>query len=377
MTGPVPRAGRVTRSERPASPASASPASSARVRDAPLHHRPPVALGFFLAVGALLAYWLGGLLLSISSLLVLILVAAFLAAGLNPLVEWLGRRGLARSWSVLVVVAGVLGAVALFVVALVPVISDQVTAIVDNVPGWVQQLQTNRVIQNLDERFDILQRVQGALTGANVGSAVFGGVVGVGLKLLSFLANTFIVVVLTLYFLATLPTVKGSAYQLAPASKRERVTELGDRILANVGSYVSGAFVVALAAGISSLVFLLLIGLTDYAVALAAVVTLLDVIPMIGATLGAVIVTLIGFATGPETGLYCLLFYVAYQQFENYVIYPRVMSRSVNLPGSIIVIAALAGAALLGVVGALLAIPTAAAITLLVKEIVIPRQAAR
>ena len=110
-------------------------------------------------------------------------------------------------------------------------------------------------------------------------------------------------VVLTLYFLATLPKVKRALYRFAPASRRERVTELGDQILGNVGAYVSGAFVVAMAAGISSLVFLFVVGLGQYAVALAAVVALLDVIPMIGATLGAVIVTAIGFATDPHIGL--------------------------------------------------------------------------
>jgi predicted PurR-regulated permease PerM len=124
-------------------------------------------------------------------------------------------------------------------------------------------------------------------------------------------------------------------------------------------------------------VFLLVIGLEQYAVALAAVVTLLDVIPMIGATLGAIVVTAIGFATDPQIGLACVIFFVAYQQFENYIVYPRVMGRSVDLPGSVIVIAALVGASLLGVVGALLAIPTAAAIILLVKEIFLPRQAVR
>jgi predicted PurR-regulated permease PerM len=155
------------------------------------------------------------------------------------------------------------------------------------------------------------------------------------------------------------------------------VTDLGDRILQSVGAYVSGAFFVAMAAGISSLIFLLVVGLHQYAVALAAVVTILDVIPMIGATLGAVVVTAIGFATDPLTGLYCLIFYILYQQFENYVIYPRVMSRSVDLPGSLIVIAALIGASLLGVIGALLAIPTAAALTLLVREVLVPRQQAR
>jgi len=246
--------------------------------------------------------------------------------------------------------------------------------LVKNAPGWVDRLQHDRTIQRLDNRYDLLRKARTALTGGKVGSALFGGVVGVGLKVLSFVANTFIVVVLMLYFLATLPKVKHSAWQLAPASRRERVAELGDRIIDNVGSYVSGAFLVAMAAGISSLIFLFAVGLGEYAVALAAVVTLLDVIPMIGATLGAVIVIAIGFATDPRTGLACLIFYVLYQQLENYVIYPRVMSRSVNLPGSIIVIAALVGAALLGVIGALLAIPTAAAITLLVKEIFLPRQ---
>ena len=106
-------------------------------------------------------------------------------------------------------------------------------------------------------------------------------------------------------------------------------------------------------------------------------VALLDVIPMIGATIGAVVVTAIGFATDPKIGLVCLIFYVVYQQVENYVIYPRVMKRSVDVPGAVTVIAALVGAALLGVVGALLAIPTAAAILLLTREVFVRRQDAR
>lgn len=368
MSDPAARAGRITRHAQDATRSSTS-------ADVSLHR--PFRLGFFVALGAFLAWWLGGVILSIGSVLILVLVAAFLAAGLNPIVEWLGRRGLGRNWAVLVVITGVILAVALFLVALVPVISDQVSAIVKNAPGWVDRLQSNATIQRFDDRYDVIGKAQKALSGGNVGSALFGGVVGVGLRLLSFLANTFIVVVLMLYFLATLPKVKRAIFRFAPASRRGRVTELGEQIIDNVGAYVSGAFLVAMAAGVSSLLFLFAVGLSEYAVALAAVVTLLDVIPMIGATLGAVVVTAIGFATDPQIGLYCLIFYVVYQQFENYVIYPRVMSRSVNLPGSVIVIAALVGAALLGVIGALLAIPTAAAITLLVREVFIPRQEAR
>ena len=134
---------------------------------------------------------------------------------------------------------------------------------------------------------------------------------------------------------------------------------------------------IATLAGVSTLVFLVIIGLGEYAVALALVVALLDVIPMIGATLGAIIVCAIAFATDVKMGIAAVIFYVAYQQIENYVIYPRVMSRSVEIPGAMTVIAALIGAALLGVIGALLAIPTAAAVLLIVREVWVRRQDAR
>jgi predicted PurR-regulated permease PerM len=124
-------------------------------------------------------------------------------------------------------------------------------------------------------------------------------------------------------------------------------------------------------------VFLFVIGLGEYAVALAFVVALLDVIPMIGATIGAVIVSAIAFATDVKVGIACVIFYLIYQQLENYLIYPRVMSKSVDIPGALTVIAALVGAALLGVIGALLAIPTAAAILMLTREVVVRRQDAR
>lgn len=307
----------------------------------------------------------------------LIVVAMFLAAGLNPSVEFFMRRGLKRAYAVLVVIAAVLVAVALFVLAIVPVISDQITAITENAPGWLDQLQSNQQVQQLDEKYDIISRIKDYVAQGNFASGVFGGVLGVGLAVLSALANTFIIVVLTLYFLSSLNTTKEAMYRLAPASRRERVAKLGDQVIRSVGGYVSGAFIVAMCAGITSLIFLFIVGLGEYAVALAFVVALLDVIPMIGATLGAVVVTAIGFATDPTIGLACLVFYVVYQQLENYVLYPRVMSRAVDIPGSVTVIAALIGAGLLGVVGALLAIPTAAAILMLTKEIVIRRQDAR
>jgi predicted PurR-regulated permease PerM len=368
VSAPAARAGRVTRE-------AAGPRGDTGPRRTLLAH--PFALGFFAAAGALLAWWLGTIVLSVSSLITLIVVALFLAAGLNPAVEWLGRRGLGRAWSVVVVIAGVLLALALFVVALVPVIADQVSAMVESAPGWVDSLQSNRLFQRVDERYDVLEKAEDYATSGSFTQRLFGGAVGVGVAVLSSLANSFIVIVLTLYFLASLPRVKSAAYRLAPASRRPKVTDIGDRVVDNIGAYVSGAFIVAFCAGLSSLIFLFVVGLGQYAVALAAVVALLDVIPMIGATLGAVVVSLIGLATDPKIGLICVIFYVVYQQVENYVIYPRVMARSVDIPGSVIVIAALVGAGLLGVIGALLAIPTAAAILLVVREVVVPRLDAR
>jgi predicted PurR-regulated permease PerM len=313
----------------------------------------------------------------IASVLVLIVVALFLAAGLNPSVEWFVRRGLRRSYAVLAVIAVVLVTLILFVMAIVPVISDQVARISENAPGWLDQLQRNRQIQELDAKYDVIDRIRDYVEQGDFASGLFGGVLGFGLQVLSTLVDVFVVTVLMLYFLAGLESTKRALYRLAPASRRDRVSKLGDRVLEGVGGYVSGAFIVAVCAGLTSLVFLFLIGLGEYAVALAFVVALLDVIPMIGATIGAVVVSAIAFATDVKIGIACAIFYLIYQQVENYLIYPRVMSKSVDIPGALTVIAALVGAALLGVIGALLAIPTAAAILMLTREVVIRRQDAR
>jgi predicted PurR-regulated permease PerM len=380
---PAPRA----TDEKAATPATATAATATEevppprpelgVPGKPLERHSPFYIGFFGGLGALLAYFLGTQLLAISSVLVLVVVAMFLAAGLNPAVEFFVRRGLRRPYAVLSVIVIVLLALGLFVVAIVPVISDQVAAITENAPEWFAELQRNRQIQDLNQKYDLLDRAESYIEQGGFTSSLFGGVLGVGLAVLSTLLNAFIVVVLTLYFLSSLQSIKTALYRLAPQSRRDRVTKLGDRVLGGISGYVSGAFIVATCAGLSSLVFLVAVGLGKYAVALAFVVALLDVIPMIGATIGAVIVTAIGFATDVKIGIACLIFYVIYQQLENYVIYPRVMSKSVDVPGAVTVIAALVGAALLGVVGALLAIPTAAAILMLTREVFIRRQDAR
>lgn len=340
----------------------------------PISRRAPFYVGFTGGLGVLAALLLGLALRQVSSMLVIVLVAIFIAVGLNPLVEWLIHRGVRRAWAVVVVSVGVLTVVTVFIVAIVPVLQDQLTAIVDNAPGWLEELARNRTIKDLDGKYDIIDTVNAKLTDGSFAQSAFGSLFTVGLAVVNALFNTFLIFVLTLYFLSALPTIKRSCYELAPASRRTRVSYLGDQILRQVGGYVSGAFIVAVCAGVSSFIFLEVVGLGQYALALALVVAILDFIPLIGATIGAVVVTLIGFATSPTIGVVCLVFFLIYQQVENYVIYPRVMSSSVNVPGVVTVVAVLIGGSLMGVVGAMLAIPTAAGGLLLLREVFLRKQ---
>jgi predicted PurR-regulated permease PerM len=342
----------------------------------PMSRRSPFYMGFFGGLGVLLALVLGMAVQRAQSVLVLILVAVFLAVGLNPIVEVLIHRGIRRRWSVLIVSLGVLSFMALFVVALVPVLRDQITALIDNAPGWLDQLSKNRTVQDLDRKYEILNKIRDKLQDPALAQQAFGSIFTVGLALLNGLLNAFLIFVLTLYFLSALPEIKRACYSLAPKSRRERVTSLGDEILRRVGGYVAGAFVIAVIAGVTSFIFLEIAGLGQYALALALVVAILDFIPLIGATIGAFIVSVIGFATSPTIGIACVIFYIVYQQVENYVIYPRVMRSSLNVPGIVTVVAVLIGGSLLGVVGALLAIPTAAAAILLLREVYLRNQEA-
>lgn len=337
----------------------------------------PFKIGFFGALGALGAIFLSQQVLSISSVLILLVMSMFLAIGLNPVVEFFMRRGMRRALAVLLVLVVVIGVLALFVVAIAPVISEQIAQITSNAPGWLDDLQSNQKVQKLDDQYDVIAKARDYIENGDFGQKVFGGALGVGLKVLSALANSLIVIVLMIYFLASLPSIKHAAYSLAPASKRPRVSDLGDKIIRSTGAYVAGAFLVALCAGISTLIFSFIIGLGAYAFALAFVVGLFSLIPIVGAFVSGVIMTLLGLTVSPTVALVALVYYLAYQQFESYVIYPRIMKRSVDMPGSVTVVAALVGGSLMGVIGALLAVPVAAALLLLHREVFLKRQDAR
>lgn len=330
-------------------------------------------IGFLAALGVLTAVALVDALILVKSVLVLLVIAAFLAIGLNPTVEFLQRRGMPRNRAVSIVLVGVLLGFAGFLLAIVPPIVDQTSQFVDQAPTYVDDLLKNRTVRRLDERFHVLEQVRTFLTSENLAGNVFGGVLGVGKVVFSAVFSAITVLTLTLYFMSSLPAMKAAAYRVVPRSRRERVAFLADDILERIGGYVAGALTIALVAGFSSFVVLVATGV-PYPVALALVVAITDLIPLIGATLGAIVVSTVAFVHDVKTGFVVAIFYLIYQQVENYVLYPRIMKRSVDVSPAATIVAVLIGGSLMGVVGALLAIPTAAAVQLVMVEVVLPRQ---
>ncbi|RKN53816.1 AI-2E family transporter [Micromonospora costi] len=332
-------------------------------------------VGFTGGLGVLAAYALYQGIRNAAGILVLVLIALFLAVGLYPAVARLRRWGLPHGLSVALVALAVLLLLCGGVVALVPPIITQSGQFIEQLPSYIEELRRSETVNELVERYDVVQRVQDAVNANTVGRAL-GGVLGGAQLIFGTIFRILTVLVLTIYFLAYFDRLRSLGYALVPRSRRERVQLIGDEILAKVGAYMVGALSIAVLAGLSTFVFALIVGLA-YPMALAVVVAVTDLIPQIGATLGAVIVTLVGFATDLSSGIACLVFFLVYQQVENYLIYPKVMRRSVHVNEVAALLAALLGVALIGVVGALIAIPTVAAIQLILREVVLPRQQTR
>jgi predicted PurR-regulated permease PerM len=335
----------------------------------PLRRSNPFVFGFFAALGVLVAWGLWHALGQAKSVLILLIVSMFIAVGLNPLVEWFMRRGIKRGLAVGVVFLLMILAVTGVGFAIVPVVTDQIDGLIKNAPDWLDLLTKSKTLNSLNDKYHFIQKATDYIQDPALAQRAFGGVLGVGKVVANALFSAFTILILTLYFLASLPTVKRAAYSLVPASRRSRFSILGDEVLGRVGGYVSGQFLVALCAGCFMFIFLEIVGLGQYAVALAICVMFTAFIPMVGGLIGVVLVALIGFTDSLFVGIACLGYGIIYQQIENYVIAPRIMRRAVNIPGAVTVIAALFGGALLGVVGALMAIPTAAAILLIVREV--------
>ncbi|WP_219468117.1 AI-2E family transporter [Nonomuraea rhizosphaerae] len=370
---PTPETAAETAPKRTPEPTSKPAETAARPVRPGLLSRGPYMIGLIGGLGVLTAIALGQMIVHSLSVIILVVVAMFLAVGLNPAVEALQRRGLARRGAISIVFAGVIVAFTLFGLAVVPPVSQQLTEFIAAVPGYFTELSNHPTLKQLDADYQILPKLTTFVT-SQLGPSLASGVVGAGLVVLDSVFTTVTLLVLMLYFLGSLNTIKAYLLRLVPASRRERTSVITEEILRGIGGYVAGNVLISVIAGVLTWIFLSILGV-KYALALALVVALTDLIPLVGATIGAVLVTGVALLQSLPAGIGCAVFFLLYQQVENYWIYPRVMKRSVDVTPAVTVIAALFGGALLGIVGALLAIPVAAAIALIIREFVLPRQA--
>lgn len=340
-----------------------------------LMERNPFQIGFFLAIGAMTAFGLVSLVVSLQTVIVLVLLSFAIALGLSPAVDWLHHRGIRRGVAVLLVALGLIGLLVLAGWALVPVVSEQVNILLLRAPTYLDNLRQNPQIAALDAQFGVINKAVTFLTSGELISGLFGGLVGAGQVVANSIFSVIVTTVLTLYFLTTLPSIKDVIYQLAPASRRPRVKYLANEMFKRVGGYVSGLFIVVLLWMLVSFVFLNIVGLGQYAVALAVMAGILAFVPLIGTSISIIILSIVGFAFSPTTGLITLFFFLAYQQVDAYFIQPRIFSRSVQIPAVLVMLAAISGGVVFGFIGAVLAIPLTAALLLLYREVLVPHLA--
>jgi predicted PurR-regulated permease PerM len=342
----------------------------------PLDRAHPFYFGFLAATGAVIAITLLRAFANASQVFVLIIISLFFAAGLNPAVEFFQRRGLKRTGAVACVVGIVLAFVGVFSAVVIPPVIHQLNLLLKDAPALIANLKNNPTLDSLNIKYGIIDTIQKKVNaGVHDGQFVvgaFGGVIGVGKAVLSGAVATLTILILTLYFLASLPSVTQAAYRFVPLSRRDRVSRISDAIIKRVGAFVSGQASVAVIAGIFALVLSLALGL-PYASAISMLVFLCGLIPLIGHILGCAAFTIVALTKSPTDAILVLICYVIYIQLENYFILPRIMRRSLYMPGLVTIIAALFGVSLLGVVGGLLAVPIAAAILLIVGEVVFPK----
>ena len=348
---------------------------------------------FRVAFTATLGVGLGLLLITsiqtLSTILLYVGTALFLSLGLEPIIAWLERRKLPRWAAVLITILGVLAVFAGIVLMIVPIIVGQVAQLIAQIDTIVQEgnlddiiatartwIETNFPALDVDQAWSYVESWWTTLDVGSIGGSIGNSIIAVLGAIIAGFGGAFIVLILTIYFTASTPSLKAAVYQLVPASKRPRFIDLAEQIVDSVGFYVIGQISLGVINGVLSAIFLTIID-APFPAVLAVVAFFFSLIPLVGTLTGSTIIVLTCLIPGvgsPTLALYALIYYLIYMQIEAYVISPRIMNRAVSIPGAVVVIAALAGGALLGLLGALIAIPVAASILIIYRQVIIPRQ---
>jgi predicted PurR-regulated permease PerM len=301
-----------------------------------------------------------------------IFLGAFLAIAASGPVNLLSRK-LPRGLAIAIVYLGIVFIPIGIALVLVPPLVEQAVKLANNLPEYAQDLdeafEENPQLREANEKYDITTKLEDVADDlvSRLGDAA-GALVDIGAGLVSSIFAFVTILVISMFMVARGRAWRDALLQYRPPHQAERIRHATDAIANAVGSYIGGALAQATIAGVAAWIMLVILGVPS-PLPLALIMALLDLIPLVGATLGAVIVGVVTlFVDFPTTTIIWAVFAIAYQQFENYVVQPRIQSRAVELDPFLVVVAALFGGALLGVIGALLAIPIAASIQIALRE---------
>jgi predicted PurR-regulated permease PerM len=339
----------------------------------------PLASGYIFTLGAIGAVATGFALYGLSSLLFSVFFALFATVGLDPLLRWFERRKFTRAWALVTVIVLIVAVLVTIIWVVLPAIVQQVQQLATAIPqevanmkaqGWFDPANTasNGVLGTLTTWIDSV------ITNPSVWAALGTGLVGFGISVVSGIASGFFIAILTIYFVASYDATKASLYKLVAASHRDAFVNYTERILKNFGSYLSGMVTLAFFNAVYSVLLLLITGVPG-AFLVGIIAFFITLIPLIGTILTTIAMTILAFIHSPVSGLVVLVLMLIYMQVEAYILTPRVMGKAVQIPGSVVLISALAGSTLFGLAGALVAIPISAGVILIIKEVVMPRKA--
>lgn len=342
----------------------------------PFDRRSPFFIGLTGALGVGVAYVLARTVIDLGSVLTIFGVSLFLAIGFEPAVAWQVRHRIPRALAVVVVllVAGML--IAGFVAAAVAPISAEVSQLTKNLPRYRQDLESGKGWLG---HLVVTLHLKGLVKGGSSSPikpklSWLGGVLGAGRVVASAVEAVISIVILTIYFMIAFPKLRQLWLGLVPASRRGRVEPITDEVFSRVGGFVLGNLLTSIVSGALTAIWLAIFGV-PYPILLGLFVALFDLIPVVGSTVAGAVVTVVSLVKGLPVAVGTLGFYIFYRFFEDYLLTPRVMRHTVAVSPGLTIVATLIGVTLFGLIGALVAIPAAAAVRLILDEVVLPRLA--
>ncbi len=343
----------------------------------------PFRLGFVITLGALAAILVGEMLGQLSLIIMYVVGGLFIALALDPLVSRLERHGIKRPMGIAIVFASFILIVGGILAVVIPMIATQIGVLIRTAPSYFVDVQHQEWYSVLEDRFGQFIDFGGLLTTAQdlIGkpenwAQLAGGVWQAGIGIANGVTATIVVLILSLYFLSSLQTTKRAFYSVIARSDRAKVIDITEQITTSVGGYVNGMVLLALINSVLGFIMMTIVGV-PFAGLVAVGVFLLALIPLIGSVLATVLVSVVALFNSPTTALIAAVYYLIYMQIESYLLTPRVMNRVVSVPGALVVIGALAGGTLLGLLGALISIPVTAMVLMIIKQVWVPRQDAQ